>query len=465
LLDGVDIKKLALEVFPLFIILIGVVLVSFSLGPYQNWDTQLEFEAASNVAKVGIPYVESFGTVIDQPPLGFYIEALFFSIFGMSADTGVILVTLFGLGSTVLMYLIGKDMYGRSTGLFAAALFGLNSWHLVLSRSFLIDAQCLFFSLLCLHVGVLAIRRGSVKLALASGLAFAAAMLTKFYAVFILIPLLLFYMHSKPKNLKRILSQLAAFSMPVLVFAVTWYQTFLGRSLLSIFHHNDFLDVIPASVGVVASPFFATNFLIDYGLGPAFIAATVFSLLLAFSLRNYFSKTAIVDLTWLVSIVFVVSVNVVLGAVLNLNVPYFSAIKYLYHALPFFVLLTASLSTESLSLFRAAKSTLQPRKLVLYAVATAALVMLAASLISSMYHTNAISPRDYLQFRVERDVDYGYALLNPTPTVAGSPLITLQYCGFAMVLSGLLWAGRYRLTQLLLKNNQQLFIKTATCNS
>jgi 4-amino-4-deoxy-L-arabinose transferase-like glycosyltransferase len=446
LLYRVDTKKSATDFLPLLLILVGVALVAFSLGPYQNWDTQLEFEAASNVVKMGIPYVESFGTFIDQPPLGFYIEAFFFNVFGVSTDTGVPLVTLFGLGSTVLVYLLGMNLYDRSTGLFAAALFGLNTWHLILSRSFLIDTQCLFFSLVCLFVGVSAIRRSSIKLAFVSGLAFAVAMLTKFYAVFILVPLFLFYIHSKPKKLKLVASQTAAFSTPVLVFAVTWYQLFLGRSLLTVFHHNDFLDVIPASTGVVASPFFATNFLIDYGLGPAFIAATVFSLLLAFSLRKHF-KTAFVELTCLASIVFVITVNVVLGAGLNLNVPYFSAIKYLYQALPFFALLTASLSTKSLSLFRAAKSTLKHRKLLLYAVATAALVLLAATLISSIYYTNAASPRDYLQFRVERDVDYGYALLNPAPPVAGS--MVFQYCGFAMVMFGLLWAGRHKLTRLI----------------
>jgi 4-amino-4-deoxy-L-arabinose transferase-like glycosyltransferase len=448
-LGRVDFKKSAIELSPLFMILIGAALVAFSLGPYQNWDSQLEFEAASNVAKMGIPYVESFGTVIDQPPLGFYVEALFFRIFGLSVNTGVTLVSLFGLGSTVLVYLIGKELYGRSTGFFAAALLGLNSWHIVLSRSFLIDAQCLFFSLLCLYVGVLAIRKVSVKLTLASGLAFAAAMLTKFYAVFILVPLLLFYIYSRPKNLKRILSQLAAFSTPVLAFALTWYQLFLGHSLLSIFHHNDFRDVIPASVGIVASPFFATNFLMDYGLGLAFIMATAFSLLLVFSLRKYFAKMAIVDVISLASIIFVVSVNVVLGAVLNLNVPYFSAVKYLYQALPFFVLLTASLGAKSLALFRAAKSTLRLRKLLVYSVAMAALVLLAASLLSSMYYTNALSSRDYLQFRVERDVNYGYALLKLAPTVNSSLLMTLQYWGFAMVLFGLLWACRYRFTRLI----------------
>ena len=203
MLDKAGIKKLVIEISPLFIILIGVTLIAFSLGPYQSYDTQLEFEAASNVVKTGIPYVKAYGTAIDEPPLGFYIEALFFRIFGLSANTGVALVAFFGLGSTVLMYMIGKELYGKSTGFVAAALFGLNPWQLVLSRSFLIDTQCLFFSLLCLYVGILAIRKGSVKLALVTGVVFAAALLTKFYAAFVLIPLLLFYLYSRPKKQAR----------------------------------------------------------------------------------------------------------------------------------------------------------------------------------------------------------------------------------------------------------------------
>jgi 4-amino-4-deoxy-L-arabinose transferase-like glycosyltransferase len=153
------VKKPAIELSPLIIILIGATLVAFSLGTFQSYDTELEFEAASNIAKMGVPYVDAYGTIIDQPPLGFYTEALFFRIVGTSAAAGVTLMTLFGLGSIVIVYFLGKELYGRSTGLFAAALLGVSPWHLVLSRSFLLDAQCLFFSLLCLLVGVLAIRR------------------------------------------------------------------------------------------------------------------------------------------------------------------------------------------------------------------------------------------------------------------------------------------------------------------
>ncbi len=195
---------------------------------------------------------------------------------------------------------------------------------------------------------MLAIRKGSVKLTLVTGVVFAAALLTKLYAAFILIPLLLFYIYSRPKTLKRILSQIAAFSMPALLGAFLWYQIVRGVSILTILHHNDLTDVVPASTGVVTSPFFVTNFLMNYGLGLYFIAAVTFSLLIGFTLKKYFSKTVIFETVLLASIAFVLCVNVILGAGLNLNVPYFSAIKYCYQALPFFVLLAASLSCQGL---------------------------------------------------------------------------------------------------------------------
>jgi 4-amino-4-deoxy-L-arabinose transferase-like glycosyltransferase len=439
--DKAAIRRLVVESLPLLLVLLGVALIAFSMGPYGTWDTQLEFEAASNVVKMGIPYVSGFGTVIDQPPLGFYIEGLAFATFGLSINTGITLVTLFGLGSVVVMYLIGKEFYGKFAGLFAAALFGLNPWHLALSRSFLIDAQCLFFSLLCLYAGVLAIRKGSVKIALVAGLAFAAALLTKSYAAFILIPLLLLFLCSRPKNLKRIVGQLSAFSIPVFVFSYLWYQVFLGRPMLMIFQHNDLNDVVPASTGVVTSPFFVTNFLANYGLGWFLIAAIAFSVVIGFSFRKHFSKYTVIEVVSLVTIAVVLGVNLYLGAVLNLNVPYFSAIKYDYQALPFFILLAAALIPKSLSLFYSAKSAVNQKRLLLYALAAAAVVLAIASLVSTTYYTNAISTRSYLQYRVEPQVDYGYALSNPTPLIANSPLMAVQFIGFAVVAFALLWTS------------------------
>src|SRR4030042_3978545 len=263
--DRRKIRKLLSENYPLLGILIGIVLISVSIGPFENWDTALEYEAASAVIRWGMPYVNSFGNLINQPPLGFYVEALFFTFFGTSIDTGVALITLLGLGCIIAVYKIGNVLYGQPTGLVAAALFALSPWELIFSRSFLIDVQCLFFSLFCLLVGIYAIRQASLKLSLVSGTLFAAALLTKLYAVFTLIPLTLLFIYYRPKNLRRTFSLIGAFFLPGLLSAFLWYQIISGQGLLSVFSHSDFESYNPGEI--VPSYFFVGYFLAIYGVG------------------------------------------------------------------------------------------------------------------------------------------------------------------------------------------------------
>ena len=445
-LDGAGIKKLIVQNAPFLILLVGVALVTFSIGPYQNWDTGLEFEAAGNVIKMGVPYTDFFHGIINQPPLGFYLEAFVFQIFGLSIFVGETLVTLFGLGTVVVVYLLGKELYGKSTGLFAAALFALSPWQLILSRSFLIDAQCLFLSLLCLYVGILAIRKNSINLTLASGVLFAAAAMTKLYAAFMLLPLLMFYLYSHPKNVKRIATKLVAFVVPVVVSALLWYQVVLG-GFSSISSHVDLNSKNPA--GVVPSYWFVLTFLNDYGIGFFFIIATVFSLVVCFSLRKHFPKIVTLDLICLTTIAAILGVDIVLGAGLNLNVPYTSAIKYDYQALPFFSLIVASLTIKSISLFRTAKSKASLKKALFYLAGVTGAFLLVASLLFNIMYANGITRLNYLLFRVQRyDNLGGFGLFNYTPISANSPIMIMQYVGFAVALSALLFASRHKLSKI-----------------
>jgi 4-amino-4-deoxy-L-arabinose transferase-like glycosyltransferase len=444
------IKKLLSENYPILGVLIGIILVSLSIGPYQNGDTLWEYQAAIGVIKWGRPYLSGWGNnIINQPPVGFFIEAGFFKIFGLSINTGTTLVTLFGLGSTVLVYKIGKELYGKSTGLFAAALFALTPWEFVLSRSFLIDAQCLFLSLLTLFIGIIAIRKGSFKLFMVTGAIFAAAFLTKFFAVYILIPLLLFYVYYRPKNLKRTFSWFGAFFLPVLIFTFYWYQVTLKQGIL--FNQSD-LVIRNSSV---PSFFFVFNFLVNYGLGWFFIGAAILSLVVCLMYRK-FHKLLAFDLICLATILFVVSVNTFLGAVLNLNAPYLNAIKYDYQSLPFFSLLAASLVGKGISLFNSLKSKGKLNKLFFFFVALGGLGLVAAAIFSNIYYTHQFSTLSYLIFRVEPGKNVGYSLTNTNPT-GNSPLIDIQYFGFAIVLSGLVWASRHKLYDYFNTSRHELY--------
>jgi 4-amino-4-deoxy-L-arabinose transferase-like glycosyltransferase len=437
------VKKLLIENFPLLGILVGVMLVSISIGPFQNFDTDYEFRAAMGVIKWGMPYVDTFGSIANQPPLGFHIEALFFRTFGASIPVGTLLVTLFGLGSTIFVYLIGKKLYGKSTGLVAAALFALNPWELVLTRSFLIDAQYLFLSLVCLYVGILAINKDSIKLALLSGVFFAAAFLTKFYAVYILIPLILYYVYSKPKNPKRVLAKFTVFILPMLVCSLLWYQVILGQGMLYIFHHTDFISLNDPKV--VPSYTFVATFLLNESLGYFFVIAVAFSLLVYFFFRKDFPKIYIFDLICLGTIVPILIVNIVLGAGLNLNVPYHDAIKYDYSALPFFCFIAASLFGKCLILFNSTKVKTKLKNPLIYAVIIASALLLVAIVIVDVFDDHILSLSDYLLFYLQVNQNIGYNFFNYSPISQHVLLINIQYAGFAVLLSDLLWVSRREL--------------------
>jgi 4-amino-4-deoxy-L-arabinose transferase-like glycosyltransferase len=383
--------------------------------------------------------------LINQPPLGFYIQALFSKIFGLSIDNGVFLVTLFGLGCIFLVYEIGKNVYNRTTGFFAAVLFAFTPWHLILSRSFLIDAQSLFFSLLFLLLGIIAVRKDSTKLFVFAGVVFEAAFSTKLYAVFVIIPFLILYFGNRPKDVKKVLIQLGALVAPVILFSFLWYQIISGLGMISIIQHYDLSTY--NETNIVPSNLFVYNFLINYGLGWFFIDSLVLSLLVCLMRRRFFYKFFVFDLVCLTVIICVISINTFLGAYLNLYAPYLNAIKYDYQALPFFSFLAASLTTKSTSLFSIHK-TGKLTKVSYFLVAVAGIILIMLSILYNMLYIHLFSTWNYLIFRVEPHVNLGYAV-NSTPINEYSLLMGMQYLGFLIVLSGILWVSRHKIVELL----------------
>ena len=444
--DTRSVKKFVIENYPILSVILGYLLVALSIGPYYNGDTAWETDAVKGVLKYGLPYTNGF-YLMDQPPLGFYIQAIFSKAFGMSLNNGSFLVTMFGLGAVILVYMIGKEVYNKTTGFFAALLFALTPWQLIMSRSMLIDVPCLFFSLLSLFVGIIAVKQGSFKLFVASGFIFAAAFNTKLYATFMLIPLLGYLLYYSPKKPKRMVFWIVAFLIPVLVFSYLWYQMITGLGLLSIFGHTDFNVDNPN--GFIPTYFFATNFLISYGLGWFFIDAVVLSLLVYLVQRHLSRNFLVFDTICVAVIVCAISVNTILGAALDLKAPFLDAFKYDFQTLPFFSLLAASLISKSIVMFNSAKTKMKLSKIFFYTVAVVGVVLVVASLFYNMRFVNLFSNADYLIFRVEPKVDVGYSLFNSAPTSGNIVQVGIQFLGFAFALSGLIWMSRHKISSTL----------------
>lgn len=388
--------------------------------------------------KYGVPFNANVGTMFNQPPMGFYIDSLAFRVFGLSINTGVAVVTCFGLGCTVLVYLIGKAWYGKLTGLVASAIFAVTPWQVILSRSFLIDAQCLFFSLLFLLIGYYAIRKNSLWLFTLSGVFFGVALMTKLFAILMLFPLAILYFHYRPKKLWNLLPVLY-FSLPVIVLLQIWYHDVLRCNILTIFWQDDFRNY--NSPGAMPSGFFTLNFLLG-ALGAFFLAAVIISLLVSLFQTKLFRNVLIADLTCLASILLVFGLDTFLGWGLNFNAPFTSAVKYDYQALPFLCLLAGSVLTKCQWLFKALETKLNRGKL-LFGDACLGVACLAIAIASNVSHVNLYSRLDTVAFNVEGTVSYGFS--NSSKLMESSGLIYLQYAGFALLILGLVWAVKENL--------------------
>jgi len=365
---------------PMLGILLGFILMSVATGQFRNYDSQLEYSATLGVNEWGLPYHE-FGHFINQPPLGFYTGALFLRLFGSSYAVAVTVPTLFGAGCIFLLYEIGRVLYGKQTGLFAAAIFASTPWHIVLSRSFLIDAQCLFFSLLYLLVGIYATKKNSAKLLLLSGVFFGVAFLTKAFAVFMLVPLAIYYFYAGPRTLWRTFVG-ALFFVPALIFTHLWYELISTRGFFAAFTHDDFNFFI---TGAAPSPFFVVNYLLG-ALGVFVLAAGAVSLLTSFARRKSLGKLFAFDMICLATVAAVVGVNMFLVLGKNLITPYNNPIKYEYQSLPLFCLLAASLLNKLYSLDLADLG--GKRSKLVFLVTFFGLVLVGASMIQNVLVLN-----------------------------------------------------------------------------
>jgi hypothetical protein len=120
-------------------------------------------------------------------------------------------------------------------------------------------------------------------------------------------------------------------------------------------------------------------------------------------------------------------------------------VKYGYYTLPFFSLLAASLAAKCLPMLKSAS--LEVKKHTRLAVV--GLILLGVTVIGSMSYVHQFSVLDFVIFSVEPGKILGYSTNNYFPPSSSSPIMIIQYAGFIVILSGIFWASRNLLLNLL----------------
>ncbi|MDD3791499.1 MAG: glycosyltransferase family 39 protein [Candidatus Bathyarchaeota archaeon] len=385
-------------------VLIASFLIAVSMGTYTNWDAQLEYEAVTSILTRGFPYVTT-GLMINQPPLGFYTAAVVLVALGEPYLNCVGVATAFGLGCVVLLYVLGTLLYGKKTGLVASALFGLVPWHVYMSKIFLIDNQYLFLGLLFLIMGILAVKHNSEKLVVSAGVFFALAFLTKLYAVLMLIPLVLIVLlNRKESNFKLTARKVALFILPSIILQIIWFGVFANQNFFGVYFSSDFTHP-----ELIANP--TLEFLpiiLSKSAGMFLFIALFLSLALSIIYRKKLSVFLRPDIASLGTVLIIMGLDMLLVVGFNLTVPYVSAIKYNYTALPFFCLLAASLADKSAVLINSIKR--KKKDLLIPVLVGVGLVLIFSSMIENIIFLNGWT--GFVAFGVDSVTYYGFNLFS-----------------------------------------------------
>ena len=118
----------------------------------MGYNTDEAVYAGQAAAIAGVPILKDIFPVFRAHPLLFqFVLSLIYRI-QFSDLAGRLLAAAVGMGAVVLVYLIGKSLYGRLPGALAALILALMPYPVVVSRQVLLDGPMMFFATLTIYM-------------------------------------------------------------------------------------------------------------------------------------------------------------------------------------------------------------------------------------------------------------------------------------------------------------------------
>ena len=159
-----------------------------------------------------------------HPPLGIWMIAISYKIFGISEFSTRLPSAIMGLGSIILIYLSTKNLFQKKEiGFVASLILGTSVWYLIRMRSGDLDSTLIFFYLLTLYCSI----KSSKKFIwfLGTMIAFGALLLSKtLVGVSAIIPIVLLN-YKSIINIKKNYKILIGGVVGLLIVVLPWYLT------------------------------------------------------------------------------------------------------------------------------------------------------------------------------------------------------------------------------------------------
>lgn len=198
------IKKNRLDLLSVFLLLLTVPLFFYKLGQSSlgSFDEAWYGSVARNILESGNwLYLSWNGSAFtDHPPAVFWLIALSEKILGINEFAVRFPAAILGLLSLVVIYFLGKELFGRWVGFASAIALSSATWFLFRARSGNLDVPLTFFFLLSLFLAVKAFKDKRFNWPLSVSLIF--LFLSKTLVPFTIIPVLLLIFW---KDLKKLI--------------------------------------------------------------------------------------------------------------------------------------------------------------------------------------------------------------------------------------------------------------------
>ncbi len=231
----------------------------------ESYDEAWYAAIARNIVSNRNPFILEFNDTHfqDHPPLGYIFMAIPTAIGGSNEFTARFASAFFGIGSIVLIYLIGKKIKNSFVGISSGAILLSSLWFMYRARSGNLDTQFffwtvfIFFCLINLH--------NSKKYFYLLVAGFSAALLTKTLIGLGMLPVIAYYFwHEREKiNFKSIFCLLAMFILLISPWYI--YHQVIDPSFLQ--HH--FIEIGTRGTNTIYSltNLLRSSYYLQVGLG------------------------------------------------------------------------------------------------------------------------------------------------------------------------------------------------------
>jgi len=196
-----------------------------------SWDEAWYGSIAREMAKSGDFMHSNWNgkPFYDHPPMGFWIMALTYKIFGISEFSTRLPSVVLGILSIILVYLTGTELFKKKAVGFAAALMlGTSVWYVIRVRSGNLDSPFVFFYILTIYLALKSVK--NIKLFPLVGLAFGSLMMTKTLVGISALPVMGVIMLPQILKIRKsmlwLLGGIATFCIVVLPWYINHFQSY-----------------------------------------------------------------------------------------------------------------------------------------------------------------------------------------------------------------------------------------------